>query len=132
MISTPGVGIRKLLAKNFPLYMVDEYKTSCLHHRTEERCNNLHVISNDGKRRKLHAVLTYQRDNQRMECINRDINAANNIRKVTEAALKGEPRPPAFVRQNVANVKNATNPVLNSGGQRRIVACGRISLFDIE
>jgi hypothetical protein len=35
-----------------------------------------------------------------MDCINRDINACYNIRKITEAALIGEPRPQAFLRQN--------------------------------
>ena len=58
----------------------------------------------DNKVRKLHSVLTYQSCNERMECINRDINACYNIRKVAEAALRGESGPQAFARtQNVTN-----------------------------
>lgn len=36
MISTPGKSLRCHLGKHFPLYMIDERKTSCLHHITNK------------------------------------------------------------------------------------------------
>ena len=109
MISTPGIGIRRKLKHHFKLFMVNEYKTSCLYHKIDERCQNLKVKCKDKKVRELHSVLTYQRGNERMECINRDMNACYNIRKITEAALRGEPRPEAFVRQNATNPSHSQN-----------------------
>ncbi|AYV84837.1 MAG: hypothetical protein Hyperionvirus42_13, partial [Hyperionvirus sp.] len=60
---------------------------SCLHHETEQRCNNLYLEHNS-KFRKLHSVLTYQMNNNRMGCINRDWNAVLNMRKIVQHYLR--------------------------------------------
>ena len=88
MISTPGKGLRRLLGKHFTLYMIDEYKTSCLHHITEQRCDNLRVTCNDNTIRKLHSVLTFTGENERRGCINRDKYACYNMCKIVQSCLR--------------------------------------------
>ncbi|AYV80427.1 MAG: hypothetical protein Harvfovirus1_52 [Harvfovirus sp.] len=85
-MSTPGIGLRRKLAKRFKVYMIDEFRTSCLHHKTEQRCENLHIELNS-KVRKIHSVLTYQMQNKRVGCINRDRNAVQNMRKIVHHYL---------------------------------------------
>ena len=75
MISTPGKGLRRLLGKHFTLYMIDEYKTSCLHHTTKQRCDDVRLTCNGSTVGKLHSVLTFTWENKRRGCINRNKNA---------------------------------------------------------
>ncbi|AYV83337.1 MAG: hypothetical protein Hyperionvirus6_18 [Hyperionvirus sp.] len=86
-MSTPGVGLRRKLAERFKVYLIDEFRTSCLHNKTEERCSNLYLEHNN-KVRKLHSVLTYRMNNKRLGCINRDKNAVLNMRKIVHHFLE--------------------------------------------
>ena len=87
-ISTPGIKLRRKLLERFEVYMIDEYKTSCLHNKTEERCDNLSLPDKKGKMREIHAILTYEMKNKRKGCINRDKNAVLNMRKLANHYLK--------------------------------------------
>ncbi|KAJ3328994.1 hypothetical protein HDU91_003972, partial [Kappamyces sp. JEL0680] len=40
-ISTPNLGLRRTLAQHFRVFLIDEYHTSKLHHRTEQECGKL-------------------------------------------------------------------------------------------
>ena len=40
-ISTSNVRLKTILKEKFKMYNIDEYKTSKLHHKTEEECTNL-------------------------------------------------------------------------------------------
>ena len=47
------------------MYNIDEFRTSKLHHKTEEVCDNLFMMDNNKdktklKERKIHAVLTFK------------------------------------------------------------------------
>ena len=42
-ISTPNIGMKRLLSKRFKVYLIDEYNTSKLSYKTEEKCENLVV-----------------------------------------------------------------------------------------
>jgi hypothetical protein len=86
-MSTPGIGLKRKLAQKFKVYLIDEFRTSCLHHKTENKCENLHIEHNS-KVRKIHSVLTYKMENQRMGCINRDKNAVQNMKKIVKHYLK--------------------------------------------
>ncbi|AYV80539.1 MAG: hypothetical protein Harvfovirus2_69 [Harvfovirus sp.] len=85
-MSTPGIGLRRKLAKRFKVYLIDEFRTSCLNYKTEQRCENLYIELNS-KVRKIHSVLTYQMQNKRLGCINRDRNAVQNMRKIVHHYL---------------------------------------------
>ena len=98
MISTPNIRIKRLLARHFILYEIDEFRTSCLYYETEEKCKNLYLPNEKGKMQKIHSVLTYQMKNKRLGCINRDRNACFNMRKLFQFYLETGGRPERYTR----------------------------------
>lgn len=97
-ISVPNKGLKRKLAKHFKIYMIDEFRTSCLHYKTENRCENMYVNDKKGVSRKLHSVLTFKAKNNRLGCINRDENATNNMIKIVKSYLKDKTRPLRYTR----------------------------------
>ena len=93
-ISTPNLTLKRKLKERFQLYNIDEFRTSCLSYKTEEKCGNLYLIINKDKKqklRKIHSILTYKMENSRMGCINRDKNGCKNIQKIFNSYMeKGE------------------------------------------
>jgi len=65
IISTPNKGLKKLLSKNFEIYHMDEFRTSCLDYRTTDKNLikniNCKVIDKNNKYKKLHSVLVSRR-----------------------------------------------------------------------
>jgi hypothetical protein len=98
MISTPNMRLKRQLAKFFVLFLIDEFRTSCLHWLTEQRCENLELPDATGKIHKIHSVLTYQTETNWSGCINRDNNACRNIRKLFREYLKTGGRPVRYQR----------------------------------
>ena len=96
-IPTPNLRLKRLLAQAFHLYDIDEFRTSCIHYETENRCDNLYLPDRQGQIRKIHSVLTYQM-NQGLGCINRDSNGRQNIRKLFEYYLETGERPEKYRR----------------------------------
>ena len=99
---TPNLGIKRKLAERFSLYNIDEYKTSQLSHVTGAKCKNLKLKNEDGTYRKIHSVLTYQMENKRLGCMNRDTNACHNLRKIYEHYLATGERLEAFRRTSAS------------------------------
>jgi hypothetical protein len=90
-ISTPNLSLKRKLKKRFKVYNIDEYRTSCLNNITEEKCENLYLPDLNNKKRKIHSILTYQMENKRRGCINRDKNGCKNIQKLFKSyQLTGE------------------------------------------
>ena len=82
-ISTPNITLKRKLKERFKVYNIDEFRTSCLNYKTENRCENLILPSNKtGKNYKMHSILTYKMENNRLGCINRDKNGCYNIKKL--------------------------------------------------
>jgi len=106
-ISTPQIGLKRKIKERFEIYNIDEFRTSCLHHKTEERCGNLCLPDKKGKSRNIHSILTYKMENNRYGCINRDWNAVKNMKKITEYWFKHKMRPYKYRRST--NLK-ASNP----------------------
>ena len=131
LLSTPNIAVKRKLKERFETYHVDEFRSSCLHHETEERCKNLYYkdtkkrnilkkrlkdylknkkeeeltieymknyLNGKDKSRKLHSVLTYQMENQRYGCINRDKNACLNIKKIVNYYINTGSRPLRYSR----------------------------------
>lgn len=96
-ISTPNISIKKVLKRRFPVFNIDEFRTSCLNYKTEERCKNLYLQTNN-KKRKIHSILTYQMENTRKGCINRDKNGCKNIQKIFKRYMKNGSRPKKYRR----------------------------------
>ena len=101
-ISTPNLTLKRKLQEHFKVYNIDEFRTSCLSHKTEEVCENLYLkFKKDPKQkeRKIHSILTYQMENNRKGCINRDKNGCKNIQKVFNSYMKTGERPEKYRRE---------------------------------
>lgn len=97
-ISTPNLGLKRKLAEYFTIYNIDEFRTSCLNCKTEDKCENIYLPDNKGVERKIHSILTYQTESNRMGCVNRDENAVNNMIKIVNQYLQNKDRPEKFKR----------------------------------
>lgn len=97
-ISTPMIGIKRKVKEKFTVYNLDEFRTSCLNNETEELCENLQLPDKNNKLRKLHAVLTFQMENKRYGCINRDWNSVKNMKKIVDYWLINNERPLKYRR----------------------------------
>ena len=101
-ISTPNLTLKRKLQKAFKVYNIDEFRTSCLSYKTEEVCENLYlrfVKDPKQKERKIHSILTYQMENNRKGCINRDKNGCKNIQKVFNSYIQTGERPERYRRE---------------------------------
>jgi hypothetical protein len=101
-ISTPNLTLKRKLKETFKVYNIDEFRTSCLSYKTEEVCENLYLKfkkDKSQKERKIHSILTYQMENNRKGCINRDKNGCKNIQKVFKSYIETGERPEKYRRE---------------------------------
>jgi len=105
-ISTPNIRIQRILGKHYKVVKIDEYNTSKISHKTQEKMeDNLYVKFISKKKKKvveksLHSVLTYKMGNNRIGCINRDKNAVENMRIITNSLLENKTRPKVYCRNH--------------------------------
>jgi len=98
-ISTPNITLKRKLKERFKVYNIDEYRTSCLNYKTENRCENLILPSPiTGTNYKMHSILTYKMENNRLGCINRDKNGCYNIKKLFDTYMTSGNRPEPYRR----------------------------------
>ena len=114
-ISTPNLTLKRKLQETFKVYNIDEFRTSCLSYKTEEICENLYLkFKKDPKQkhRKIHSILTYQMENNRKGCINRDKNGCKNIQKVFKSYMETGERPEKYRREYTRHcVSQNTNKI---------------------
>jgi len=110
-ISTPNLRLKRLLAKKYEVYNIDEFRTSCLHYKTEERVENLYLPDKKKKMREMHAILTYKTGNCK-GCINRDKNGVNNIRKLAREFLSTGRRPENYTRQKKTSTEQTVTELV--------------------
>ena len=115
-ISTPNLTLKRELNKKFTVLSIDEYRTSCIDHHTKERIiGNYKYKDNKNKTRKLHSVLTYKMENNRLGCMNQDKNSCYNIREIYNHYLRytldqeKEPRPKEYCHTKLED-KNCIYP----------------------
>lgn len=104
-ISTPNLRIKKLLSKRFKVYLIDEYNTSKLYHKTGEEGKNLIMkfkYTKNGEekvmKREMHSLLMFKTSEKEQECINRDYNATLNMIKLVNNLMLNKKRPEIFCR----------------------------------
>jgi len=103
-ISTPNMGLKKLLSKRFMVYLIDEYKTSKLYHKTELEGTNFkkeYTIKESTFKKPIHSVLTFPSNtsgDKQTECINRDNNASRNMMKIIKQLIIYGMRPEKYSR----------------------------------
>ena len=99
-ISTPNIGMKKLLLSRFEIIDVNEFNTSKLYNKTLKEMENVKV-----KRRKhmkqLHEILTPKEETNCRIFVNRDVNACKNILLLGKCYLMNQTRPEEFKRQVV-------------------------------
>ena len=86
-ISTPNLGLKRKLAEYLTIYNLDEFRTSLLNCKNEDKNENLYLPDRKKVVRKLHSVLTCQTEKNRSGCINRDENSVNNMIKLVKYYL---------------------------------------------
>ena len=106
-MSTPNLGLKRKIAEYIKTYNIDEYRTSSLNYKTEEKNENLYLPDKKGKSRRIHSILTYKTESNRMGCINRDENSVNNMKKLVEYYLNHKTRPEKYKRTKIKD----DNPV---------------------
>ena len=95
MMSTPCIGLKRLLNNNFKMITMDEFRTSCLNYINEERVENM-KDKKTGK--KIHSVLILKEKEKVIGCINRDRNAVYNYKKIFNSYINTGVRPERFDR----------------------------------
>jgi hypothetical protein len=98
-ISTPNLSLKRKLKERFKVYNIDEFRTSCISYKTKDLCKNLYLPDKKGEDRKIHSILTYQMENNRKGCINRDKNGCRNIQYVFNYYKKTGKRPMKYSRE---------------------------------
>ena len=114
-ISTPNLGLKRRIGKEFKIYSIDEFRTSKLNNKTEKESDNLYLPDKEGKSRKKHAILTYQMENKRIGCINRDENSVENMAKITNYFLKYNERPQNYRRGIIICNNKGFQPLTRKG-----------------
>ena len=97
-ISTPNISLKRKIHEYIDIYNLDEFRTSCLNNKTENRCENIELLDKKGVMRKIHSVLTFQMENNRRGCINRDNNVVLNMIKIVKSYLENKTRPERYRR----------------------------------
>ena len=136
-ISSPNVSFKRLLARRFKVYHIDEYNTSKIHYKENVKCDNLYVIDQKTNNyKKLHAVLTYKKVigigcNKKLVsgCINRDKNAILNMERIVSHLLKTKKRLPLFRRKNNPHYRTTDDSSLISKVKSE---SGRVTMADAK
>ena len=130
MAPTPMIGIKRMLAKSFKIYDLDEYNTSKICNKTKEVCKKMKLkVDEQFKKKpkvkvkkkrtattsktaktyrleKIHSILTYKMENNRTGCINRDVNAVLNMKEIGESIIRDNIRPLVFSRSSTSSSSN--------------------------
>ena len=115
----PGIGLKRELSKQFKIFNIDEYRTSIINSKTYNKCENIYLPDKKGVLRKMHSILTYQMENNRKGCINRDRNAVDNMITIVESFLRDRSRPEIFRRSTledyitIGKIKPVTKETIN-------------------
>ena len=113
---TPGIGMRRLLRKRFPVFLLNEWGTSkrChhCHHDTDYVKTRTYQFKDGSKTKAVHGLLGCTNP----ECSklwNRDVNAVANQSMLAKCIFEGKERPTAFRR--------STNQSASSGKTSNII-----------
>jgi len=122
-ISTPNLSLKRKLKERFKVYNIDEFRTSCISYKTKDLCKNLYLPDKKGEDRKIHSILTYQMENNRKGCINRDKNGCRNIQHVFNYYKKTGKRPMKYSREyKFERIDQPPNPY-NKEKKEEVVKC---------
>ena len=99
-ISTPNIGIKKLLQSRFIVVDVNEFNTSKLYNKTLKEMENV-TVKRKKHKKSLHEILTPKEETKCRIFVNRDTNACKNILLLGKSYLEKQIRPEEFTRKVV-------------------------------
>jgi hypothetical protein len=103
-ISTPNIGMKKLLLSRFDIVEINEFNTSKLYNKTLKEMENVNVKRKKHKK-SLHEILTPKEETKCRIFVNRDTNACKNILLLGKCYLESQTRPEAFIRKVIKSEK---------------------------
>jgi hypothetical protein len=103
-ISTPNIGMKKLLLSRFDIVEVNEFNTSKLYNKTLKEMENVSVKRKKHKK-SLHEILTPKEETKCRIFVNRDVNACKNILLLGKCYLESQTRPEEFTRKVIKSEK---------------------------
>ena len=103
-ISTPNIGMKKLLLSRFDIVEVNEFNTSKLYNKTLKEMENVSVKRKKHKK-SLHEILTPKEETKCRIFVNRDVNACKNILLLGKCYLESQTRPYEFTRKVIKSEK---------------------------
>jgi hypothetical protein len=103
-ISTPNIGMKKLLLSRFDIVEVNEFNTSKLYNKTLKEMENVCVRRKKHKKL-LHEILTPKEETKCCIFVNRDTNACKNILLLGKCYLESQMRPEQFTRKAILKEK---------------------------
>jgi len=109
-ISTPNIGMKKLLLSRFDIVEINEFNTSKLYNKTLKEMENVSVKRKKHKK-SLHEILTPKEETNCSIFVNRDVNACKNILLLGKCYLESQTRPEEFTRKVIKSAKPRTSPL---------------------
>ena len=103
-ISTPNIGMKKLLLSRFDIVEINEFNTSKLYNKTLKEMENVSVKRKKHKK-SLHEILTPKEETKCRIFVNRDTNACKNILLLGKCYLESQSRPEEFTRKVIKSEK---------------------------
>jgi hypothetical protein len=103
-ISTPNIGMKKLLLSRFDIVEINEFNTSKLYNKTLKEMENVNVKRKKHKK-SLHEILTPKEETKCRIFVNRDTNACKNILLLGKCYLESQTRPEEFTRKVIKSEK---------------------------
>ena len=102
-ISTPNIGMKKLLQSRFIIVDVNEFNTSKLYNKTLKEMENV-TVKRKKHKKSLHEILTPKEETKCRIFVNRDTNACKNILLLGKSYLEKQIRPEEFTRKVVKEI----------------------------
>ena len=103
-ISTPNIGMKKLLLTRFDIVEVNEFNTSKLYNKTMKEMENV-IVRRTKHKKSLHEILTPKEETKCRIFVNRDTNACKNILLLGKCYLENQTRPEQFTRKTIVKEK---------------------------
>jgi regulator of replication initiation timing len=103
-MSTPNIGIKKLLLTRFDIVEVNEFNTSKLYNKTMKEMENV-IVRRTKHKKSVHEILTPKEETKCRIFVNRDVNACKNILLLGKCYLESQTRPEEFTRKVIKSEK---------------------------
>ena len=103
-ISTPNIGLKKLLLSRFDIVEINEFNTSKLYNKTFKEMEHV-CVKRKKHKKSLHEILTQKEETKCRIFVNRDTNACKNILLLGKCYLESQKRPEEFIRKVIKTEK---------------------------